>query len=333
MSTKHWIKQPIAVLFDERLGRLSDRLFRRYTQLRLFAGQLNQGGALPRLEQICWTVRVTLPRLLKELAALAELGLAAETADGWHLPGFAEEQAAETPAERQQRFRQHNGSQNARYTPVTRASSPPRAALPDKEEEIEKESEPDPDPKEEGNREKESEPHAKREAEGEEEGEEEGDAQARNPSSALLLSRCGSKKFLGNAPKTPETSADPPLPADIPDPAFAARVFCAATGMATIPPTIRETACSLIHSLRERFPEEADLVGYLIPVYARWCNTYNKAGKNYSSLSHGWLEWALAESATPPPSGIRRKTRSGMEIYTDAEMELLRKALNDDDPG
>jgi hypothetical protein len=71
-------------------------------------------------------------------------------------------------------------------------------------------------------------------------------------------------------------------------------IYTAVTEMATIPPTIRAPASEIILSLRSRYPDKQALIDYLRLYFERWKGQRGKNGKNYSPLSLGWLEWALA---------------------------------------
>jgi len=83
-----WIKLPTKILDNYKIGRLPDRLWRRYIEMHLAAGKNGTDGTLPELDVLGWILRFyDREALTDELAQLAEAGLI-EQSPWWHLPDF-----------------------------------------------------------------------------------------------------------------------------------------------------------------------------------------------------------------------------------------------------
>jgi hypothetical protein len=80
---ERWYKAPVDCLFDVRVARLSAGLFRAWHQMMALAS-LN-GGVLPGVEQIAYSVRSSAATVVKRLVALAERGLAVLREGVWRL--------------------------------------------------------------------------------------------------------------------------------------------------------------------------------------------------------------------------------------------------------
>ena len=83
MPSRYWIKFYIEVLDDPKMGRLSDRLWRRACELFLVAGETHDGGSLPSPEDLAWRLRLTSEELSEDLSQLTELGILSR--DNWQL--------------------------------------------------------------------------------------------------------------------------------------------------------------------------------------------------------------------------------------------------------
>lgn len=106
MPSKYWLKLYHETLDDPKMGRLSDRLYRRTMELFLLAGDTDKDGYLPPLADIAWRLRIPEDALLKDLRGLAEVGIVAEYESGWLVVNFAKRQAPVPGAERTARFRE-----------------------------------------------------------------------------------------------------------------------------------------------------------------------------------------------------------------------------------
>jgi DNA-binding transcriptional regulator YhcF (GntR family) len=105
MASKYWIKLYHEVLHDPKMGRLSDRLWRRVMELFLLAGEYDQDGQLPSLFDMAWTLRISEDELSADLAALEKTGIIRQQDGGWFVTNFSKRQAAVPDAERVQRYR------------------------------------------------------------------------------------------------------------------------------------------------------------------------------------------------------------------------------------
>ncbi|GAP10598.1 hypothetical protein BECAL_01771 [Bellilinea caldifistulae] len=103
---KQWIKLYIEILDDPKMGRMSDRLFRRAIELFLMAGRSGNDGVLPPVDDLAWILRIEETTLVEDLHSLAAVGIVHEQEPGiWVVTNFAERQDADTSAERIANYR------------------------------------------------------------------------------------------------------------------------------------------------------------------------------------------------------------------------------------
>lgn len=111
VKSHYWIKLYHEILDDAKMGRLPDRLWRRSIELFLMAGEEHDGGALPPFPDIAWRLRMDDEELLKDLEALADLGILTQLEDEtWFVTNFATRQSPMDNAERQKRYRDRQRS-------------------------------------------------------------------------------------------------------------------------------------------------------------------------------------------------------------------------------
>ena len=154
----YWIKLYLDTLYDHTMGNLPDHLWRRAIELNILAGGQDDGGLLPSLSKMAWSLRTSEARLTRDLQDLARLGIVDQCEQGWFVTGFSERQAPSKSTERVRKFRQKQAAANAGNNRWNNAGNVSRNAL---EREIESESE------------SESETETESDLEGEGEGEEE----------------------------------------------------------------------------------------------------------------------------------------------------------------
>jgi len=125
MASKYWIKLYHDILHDPKMGKLSDREFRRSIELFLLAGETDEGGTLPSIVDIAWQLRVDEEQLETEMIELQKVGILSVQDGCWSVTNFAKRQAAETSTERWQRWneRQHQQKYNGDETTVKRNSN------------------------------------------------------------------------------------------------------------------------------------------------------------------------------------------------------------------
>jgi hypothetical protein len=128
MASKYWIKFYIEALDDPKVARLPDNLWRRYYECCLLAGEVDDEGRLPSINNVAWRFRVDEETVTTEFDQLARQGLldyrvqnVLET-DCWFVTNYAKRQAAITGAQRVARHRETKKKRNYYETgnaPVT----------------------------------------------------------------------------------------------------------------------------------------------------------------------------------------------------------------------
>ena len=106
---KKWIKFWVKNLYDPNIAKLPDWLWRRKFEFDLMAGERNEDGALPPVEDMLWTLRLDEAKLSQALQMLAEVGEVFEAPVGsgqWFMTNFANEQADTTAAKRMREYRE-----------------------------------------------------------------------------------------------------------------------------------------------------------------------------------------------------------------------------------
>ena len=137
MTTRFWVKLYIEILDDPKMGRLPNHLWRRAVELFLLAGREGNDGALPPVEEMAWTLRLSEDKVLEDLHGLAEVGVVHETEPGiWFVTHFQERQTSES-YERVKRYRERyrNGDCNDECNGEVAAGSSTSTSLSDSVEE------------------------------------------------------------------------------------------------------------------------------------------------------------------------------------------------------
>ena len=127
MAAKYWIKLYHEILDDYKMARLPDRLWRRAIELFLLAGDTDQGGALPDVEEIAFRLRVDPEVLREDVAALVEIGILSVEEDALIVTRFEARQAASDSTERSRYFR-------ARQARGGNSPAPEQSPAPEEEE-------------------------------------------------------------------------------------------------------------------------------------------------------------------------------------------------------
>ncbi len=116
MTRRFWIKLPLAILDDPNLGPLTGDQWRLAISLYILAGRVDQDGALPDVDHIAWSLRLSRKQVKEGLRVLAGIGYVREFAPGrWALPRFTEEQSPLAGAERTRQYRQRQKDVTNRY--------------------------------------------------------------------------------------------------------------------------------------------------------------------------------------------------------------------------
>lgn len=99
MARKYYLKLYYEMLHDPKMQRLSDRLYRRFIECLLFAGENDKDGLLPPIDDMAWTLRADAEQLETELMELARVGVVMHDAGRWIVTKFADRQATMSKAE------------------------------------------------------------------------------------------------------------------------------------------------------------------------------------------------------------------------------------------
>ena len=127
-SKCHWIKLYVEMLDDPKVGLLPDAVKWRWTSVLLLAGEMNEDGFLPDVNDMAWRLHTNVETLQGEMRMLAgrglvELRLYEQDDERWFIPAFATRQAAASGTERARMSRQRaqqNNSHNEHATIVQR---------------------------------------------------------------------------------------------------------------------------------------------------------------------------------------------------------------------
>jgi len=106
MSAKYWIKLYHEILYDVKMAKLPDRLWRRLVELFLFAGDYNKEGELPKVSEMAWVLHLGDDEFTKDLDELKALKFLHQKDDKWYVTQFAKRQQAMKPSEYMRRSRQ-----------------------------------------------------------------------------------------------------------------------------------------------------------------------------------------------------------------------------------
>jgi hypothetical protein len=146
MTTRFWVKLYIEILDDPKMGRLSNHLWRRAVEFILLAGKQDGDGALPPVEEMAWTLRLSEDKVLEDLHGLAEVGVVHEAEPGaWFVTNFKERQTSES-YDRVKRYRERysnaqcNGQSNGEVAAGSSTSTSDSVSL--EEEGVQGEEEP-----------------------------------------------------------------------------------------------------------------------------------------------------------------------------------------------
>jgi len=102
----YWVKLHLDILDNHRLMQLPAHIFKRYISFLLLAREHNREGLLDTVPNLAWRLCTTDKDILKALQILAELGIMAETPEGWLMVDFVSRQAAATTYERVRKARE-----------------------------------------------------------------------------------------------------------------------------------------------------------------------------------------------------------------------------------
>ena len=105
MASKYYIKLYHEILEDPKMMKLTDRLFSLSIKLFLLAGDYEQNGYLPNVEDMAWRLRDRIEDLETDLSDLATAGIVQMKDDNWYVTKFEARQAPVNPTERWHRWK------------------------------------------------------------------------------------------------------------------------------------------------------------------------------------------------------------------------------------
>ncbi|MFH2040136.1 MAG: DnaD domain protein [Chloroflexota bacterium] len=106
---RYWIKLELKILYDPKMSRMPNYLWRRTLELAMLAGEHGDDGLLGPVADMAYVLRIEESDLDKSLRTLSEIGIVHETPQGWVVTNFKESQAAISSTERVQAYRQRRG--------------------------------------------------------------------------------------------------------------------------------------------------------------------------------------------------------------------------------
>ena len=89
---KTWIKLYTEILSDPKMGRMSDKLFRRTIELFLLAGKEDTGGTLPSVDDIAWSLHITQKEVRSILTELCNLNIVTKESEIYRISHFSDRQ-------------------------------------------------------------------------------------------------------------------------------------------------------------------------------------------------------------------------------------------------
>jgi len=142
MASNYWAKIYIEVLDDPKMGRLTDRLWRRTFELILQAKEYNRDGQLPSVKDMAWRLRINADELETDLADLASEGIVHKENDRWIVTNFVKRQGPVPSTERWHQWRDRQRKEEYYQTNDKHKSNATQTKrLTDTEEEEDKETE------------------------------------------------------------------------------------------------------------------------------------------------------------------------------------------------
>lgn len=110
MASKYWLKLYHEMIDDPKVARLPDSSYRRFIECLLLAGELDESGFLPPIEDMAWRLRLNETSLSQDLSRLALAGMVElkqldDNTERWFVTNFSKRQSASDAAERMREYR------------------------------------------------------------------------------------------------------------------------------------------------------------------------------------------------------------------------------------
>ena len=110
MKSKYWIKLYHEMIDDPKVARLNDSAYRLFIECLLLAGELDEEGLLPPVEDMAWRLRKSETALPDSMTHLALAGMVEkvkhEDGERWFVSKFSERQAPSSSAQRVRQLRE-----------------------------------------------------------------------------------------------------------------------------------------------------------------------------------------------------------------------------------
>lgn len=107
MASKYWIKLYHELLDDPKMGMMPDKLWRRTIEIFLLAGEYDQAGLLPPVDQVAWRLRISTEECNETFQELLQCNILAQDDDGiLTVKNFHKRQKAADSTERVKQFRE-----------------------------------------------------------------------------------------------------------------------------------------------------------------------------------------------------------------------------------
>lgn len=115
MASKYWIKLYHEILDDPKMGMMTPELWQRTVQLFLVAGEYDQNGLLPPVQQLAWRLRLGNEECNETLHKLLQCNIIAVTDDEkFIVKNFQKRQKASDGAERVRQYRERKAPKQAK---------------------------------------------------------------------------------------------------------------------------------------------------------------------------------------------------------------------------
>lgn len=110
MASKYWLKLYHEMIDDPKIARLPDSSYRRFIECLLLAGELDEDGFLPSVEDMAWRLRLNETSLAQDLSRLSLAGMVElkqddDNTERWFVTNFSKRQAPSDAAERMREYR------------------------------------------------------------------------------------------------------------------------------------------------------------------------------------------------------------------------------------
>jgi len=114
---RYWIKFWVETLYDRKIAKQPDNIWRRFFECCLMAAEIDAGGRLPPMEDMVWTTHQNEAVLAQELDLLRELGMIGQDEDGYFVVNFEKRQAPVSGKRRVAEYRKRTADRNEPVTP------------------------------------------------------------------------------------------------------------------------------------------------------------------------------------------------------------------------